>query len=34
SVPCEICGELTMNSRLMTYSDSEMCIPCYKKMRK
>ena len=34
SVPCEICGELTMNSRLMTYNDSEMCIPCYKKMRK
>lgn len=34
SVPCEICGELTMNSRLMTYNDSEMCISCYKKMRK
>jgi len=34
SVPCEICGELTMNSRLMTYNNSEMCIPCYKKMRK
>ncbi len=33
SVPCEICGELTMNSRIMTYNDSEMCIPCYKKMR-
>ncbi|MFW9971878.1 MAG: FmdE family protein [Candidatus Odinarchaeota archaeon] len=33
SVPCEICGELTMNSRLMTYKGSEMCIPCYKKMR-
>jgi len=34
SVPCEICGELTMNSRLITYNNSEMCIPCYKKMRK
>ena len=33
SVPCEICGELTMSTRLMTYNDSEMCIPCYKKMR-
>lgn len=33
SVPCEICGELTMSSRLMTYNDSEMCVPCYKKMR-
>jgi len=33
SVPCEICGELTMNSRIMNYNGSEMCIPCYKKMR-
>jgi len=33
SVPCEICGENTMSSRLMTYNDSEMCIPRYKKMR-
>lgn len=33
SVPCEICGELTMNSRLMTYNGAEMCIPCYKKTR-
>lgn len=33
SLPCEICGDLTMNSRLMTYNSSEMCIPCYKKMR-
>ncbi|MFX1379123.1 MAG: FmdE family protein [Promethearchaeota archaeon] len=33
SVPCEVCGELTMNSRLMTYNNSEMCIPCYKKIR-
>jgi len=33
SVPCEICGELTMSSRLMTYNDSEMCISCYKKTR-
>ncbi|MFX0104135.1 MAG: FmdE family protein [Candidatus Hodarchaeota archaeon] len=34
SVLCDICGEPTMNSRLMTYNDSEMCISCYKKMRK
>jgi len=33
SVPCEICGEPTMNSRLMTYNSAEMCIPCYKKTR-
>jgi formylmethanofuran dehydrogenase subunit E len=33
SVPCEICGEPTMNNRLMAYNNSEMCVPCYKKMR-
>jgi formylmethanofuran dehydrogenase subunit E len=33
SIPCEVCGEPTMNSRLMTYNDSEICISCYKKMR-
>ncbi|MFX0005016.1 MAG: FmdE family protein [Candidatus Hodarchaeota archaeon] len=33
SIPCEICGEFTMSSRIMTYNGSEMCIPCYKKMR-
>lgn len=33
SIPCEICGELTMNNRLMAYNNSDMCIPCYKKMR-
>lgn len=33
SIPCEICGELTMSSRLMTYNNSDMCIPCYKKLR-
>jgi len=33
SVLCEICGEPTMSSRLMTYNNSEMCVPCYKKMR-
>ncbi|MFX1409221.1 MAG: FmdE family protein, partial [Promethearchaeota archaeon] len=33
SLPCEICGELTMTSRLMFYSDSDICVPCYKKLR-
>ncbi|MFX1308995.1 MAG: FmdE family protein [Promethearchaeota archaeon] len=33
SVPCDICGEPVQNSRLMTYNNSEMCIPCYKKTR-
>ncbi|MFX1366189.1 MAG: FmdE family protein [Promethearchaeota archaeon] len=34
SVPCQICGESTMSSRIMLYNNSEICIPCYKKMRK
>ena len=34
SRPCEICGENTMDSRLMRYNNSEMCIPCYRKTRK
>lgn len=34
SVPCEICGEPTMNSRLMFYESKNMCIPCYKTQRK
>ncbi len=33
SIPCEICGEPTMNGRLITYGNSEVCIPCYRKMR-
>ena len=33
SVTCDICGELVQSSRIMTYNNSEMCIPCYKKMR-
>ncbi|KKK46438.1 hypothetical protein LCGC14_0575140 [marine sediment metagenome] len=34
SIACDICGESTMNSRLMFYMDSSMCIPCYKTQRK
>ncbi len=28
SIPCAICGELTMTSRIMRYQDSNICIPC------
>ena len=34
SVPCEICGELTMDSRIMGYQDRNICIPCYKEIKK
>jgi len=34
SIPCEICGENTMNSRLMFYNNNTICIPCYKAQRK
>jgi formylmethanofuran dehydrogenase subunit E len=34
SIPCDICGEKTMNSRLMFYENNSMCIPCYKAQRK
>ncbi len=34
SLPCDICGEPTMNSRLMFYQNSNMCIPCYKSQKK
>ena len=34
SVPCDICGESTMNSRLMLYENNSICIPCYKAQRK
>ena len=34
SVPCEICGELTMDSRIMRYQDRDICIPCYKEIKK
>ena len=34
SVPCDICGDLTMNSRLMFYQNNNICIPCYKIQKK
>ena len=34
SIPCDVCGEPTMNSRLMFYESSNMCIPCYRAKRK
>lgn len=33
SVPCNICGELTMDSRMMNYQGKIMCIPCYKEFK-
>ncbi|MFX1588721.1 MAG: FmdE family protein [Promethearchaeota archaeon] len=34
SIPCEICGELTMSSRLVNYEGKKTCIPCYKQFKK
>lgn len=34
SVPCKMCGELTMESRIMDYQGKKICIPCYKESRK
>lgn len=34
SIPCDICREDTMSSRLMDYQGSRMCIDCYKKMKR
>lgn len=34
SIPCEVCNELTMISRLVNYQGSKMCISCYKAMKK
>lgn len=33
SIPCQICNELTMSSRIIEYQGSKMCIPCYKKIK-
>ena len=33
SIPCSICGELTMDSRMMNYQGKVMCIPCYKEFK-
>ncbi len=34
SVPCKMCGELTMESRIINYQGNIVCIPCYKELRK
>jgi len=34
SEPCEMCGELTMESRMMNYQGKIMCISCYKEFKK
>lgn len=33
SIPCEICNELTMSSRIIDYQGSKMCISCYKTIK-
>ena len=33
SILCSLCGELTMDSRLMNYQGKIMCIPCYKEFK-
>ena len=33
SILCSICGELTMDSRMMNYQGKIMCIPCYKEFK-
>jgi formylmethanofuran dehydrogenase subunit E len=34
SIPCDLCGEPTMISRIINYQNSNMCIPCYKQLKK
>ena len=34
SVPCDVCGEFTMSSRIMNYQNRNICIPCYKQLKK
>jgi formylmethanofuran dehydrogenase subunit E len=34
SVACDICGELTMSSRIMNYQNRNICIPCYKQLKR
>ncbi|MHA1669436.1 MAG: FmdE family protein [Promethearchaeota archaeon] len=34
SIPCDICKELTMSSRMVDYQENKMCIPCYHNFRK
>lgn len=34
SIPCEMCDELTMSSRIMEYQGKKVCISCYKEIRK
>lgn len=34
SATCEICGELTMNTRLKQYNNKLLCIPCFNNQTK
>lgn len=33
SVPCDVCREMTMNSRMVNYQQKTVCIPCYKRLK-
>lgn len=32
SIPCEACGEKTMESRIRLFDGRQLCIPCFKKV--
>lgn len=32
SIPCEDCGELTMESRIRLFDGKSLCIPCFQKV--
>jgi formylmethanofuran dehydrogenase subunit E len=34
SLPCEVCRQPTMSSRLLDYEGTKVCIPCYKNFKK
>jgi formylmethanofuran dehydrogenase subunit E len=34
SILCQVCGEKTMESRIMSYQGKNICIPCYKELRR
>ena len=34
SVSCSVCNELTMSSRIVNYQNKDMCIPCYKELKR
>ena len=34
SIFCKVCGEKTMESRIMNYQGRNICIPCYKELKR